>query len=88
MTARTEIRLDDPKVEDFTIQGRRIWLKTDQYEVVVRVPTSVRQAYWKHGERGVIHAGSIKVSGLRATLDPLWVTICDMSWKSYTMRNS
>lgn len=73
----TEIRLDDPTVTHFHIQGRQVWLKTDQYESVVRVPKAVRASFWTHGDRAVLRSGSVTVSGPHSTLVPLWDAVVD-----------
>lgn len=73
----TELRLDDPAVTHFHIQGRQVWVRTDRYETVVRIPKVVRTSCWMTEERMTIRAGSVCVSGCRSTLQPLWDTICD-----------
>jgi hypothetical protein len=77
MTAITELRLDAPEVTYYHIQGRQIWVKTDQYESVIRIPKVVRQSYWPSGDRAVIHAGRVRISGALADMQALWETICD-----------
>jgi hypothetical protein len=72
-----ELRLDDPSVTAFRIQGRHVWVQTERYETVIRVPKVVRSTCWITKRRMVIRAGSVTVSGSRTALQPLWDTICD-----------
>ena len=76
-TAISELRLDAPEVTHYHVQGRQIWVKTDQYESVIRIPKVVRQSFWFTAERGVIHAGRVRISGPLEDIRSLWETICD-----------
>jgi hypothetical protein len=72
MSQMTEVRLDAPDVEQYSVQGSTIWVKTANYETFVRVPKPVRATLWTYGERSVLHAGSVKVSGPADQILTLW----------------
>ena len=77
MTATSEVRLDADNVGSYHIQGRQIWMQTDTYEVVIKVPRTNRASYWPRGERAVIHAGKLTISGPITKIRDLWDHICD-----------
>jgi len=77
VSQRTEIRLDADDVQAYHIQGRQIWVQTDTYEMVVRVPRTNKATYWPRKDRAVIHAGGLTVGGPLTKIRDLWDTICD-----------
>jgi hypothetical protein len=77
MSNNIELRLDGDDVIDFSITGRKIWLKTEQYETIVRIPTTTKASCWYYGDRAVLYAGSVQVSGPKAVVEKLWRTIVE-----------
>lgn len=77
MSQKTEIRLDADDVGAYHIQGRQIWVQTDHYELVTRVPRTNKATFWPRGDRAVIHAGNLTVSGPFYKIRDLWDTIVD-----------
>lgn len=68
----TEVRLDEPAILDYEINGRTVWVLTESYEMFLRVPKTTKATFWKYGERGVIRSGMISVSGPLDRLMTLW----------------
>lgn len=77
MSNKIELRLDGDDVIDFSITGRKVWLKTGSYESIVRIPTTTRATCWFYADRAVLYAGSVQVSGSIAVIGGLWRTIVE-----------
>jgi len=71
----TEIQIDADNIVEFSINNRNVWVKTAQYETLVKIPKAVRSTIWRYGERAVLHVGTVKVSGPTKEINKLWDSI-------------